>query len=258
MGSFPGLFRALALSLGVLAVPGAGADGAHAQNTGAIHGRVFDSETGRPLRGVELVVVGTSIRTRTDARGQYRLARVPAGTAELRITFPGYTTLVESWDVPAGAALEIDFELVPLAGVLRGLVAEVQRAGPARVADGVIRIERADIEGSAAANVAELLRGVPGLSIFVGSGQVGAGGALRIRGAKSITLSNEPIVVVDGVRVHAAGSGQESLLRVLQELPLGMVQRIEILRGAAASAAYGPETATGVIIIHTRRPEEMQ
>lgn len=257
MGNFHGMFRALTLVLGVVIAASAEAGHAFGQDTGQIYGRVVDSEGGRPLRGVELAVVGTSIRTRTDARGRYRLARVPAGTAELLIALPGFTTIRETWDVPAGAALEIDFELIPFAGVLRALVAEAPRTAPARGADGVVRIERAEIEASTAANVAELLRGVPGLSIHAGSGQIGSGGQLRIRGPKSLTLSNAPIVVLDGGRIHATRGGQESLLQVLYEMPLGSVQRIEVLRGAAAAAAYGPETAAGVILIYTGRRERL-
>jgi hypothetical protein len=102
---------------------------------------------------------------------------------------------------------------------------------------------------------AALAARVPGLSVMHRSGALGAGARVWLRGPTSL-LVNEPMIIVDGIRVHAAqSSGMESGVHVsrLDDIDPATVERIEILRGIAAAATYGPEASKGVILITLRR-----
>ncbi len=116
-------------------------------------------------------------------------------------------------------------------------------ADPARLNASAIRIERAAIERSQARDLYELLRGEAGLD-FARTGGPGSSTSLFVRGSNS----NHVLVLVDGVRIAAAGTGAAAL----EHLPLEQIERIELVRGPRA-AWWGSDALGGVLQIFTRR-----
>src|SRR5439155_9691192 len=89
------------------------------------------------------------------------------------------------------------------------------------------------------------------------SGQPGAGGTIRLRGTNSVTQSNSPIVYVDGIRIYSDGgpitpSARQSTL-AMNDIKADDIERIEIVKGAAATTLYGTQASGGVIQIFTKK-----
>lgn len=117
-------------------------------------------------------------------------------------------------------------------------------------------IERSEIAGAPTLSAALAAR-LPGVSVLQRSGTLGAGSRVWFRGPTSMFV-NEPLLIVDGVRVHAtqtSGNESSALVSRLDDIDPESVERIEILRGAAASAIYGPGASKGVILVTTRSAE---
>jgi hypothetical protein len=217
-----------------------------AQQSGALQGWVYDERGQLPLQGVDVLLEKSGERTSTDREGRFYLEAVPAGRIDVRLTLDGYVSQVESVEITALEVTLIQFRLQPVAAVLDEILV---RLGGSRRAPGHAEGEApARAEGSLTA--ADLLiQRIPGLSARRTNGAVGDGLRVSLRGANSITLSDQPAVYLDGVRIDVGGTLD---MRVLDQIPAADVQRIRVLRGPAAAARY-PLSATGVILVETRR-----
>ena len=236
---------------------------------GVISGTVTESNTGRPLAGARVVIVETRAAATTDRTGRYTLT---SGGAErqitLRATMLGYSPRERQVSSSLNAAVDFALERHVL-----GLddVVVTGTGGPARVREVGHSVARIDVTSVAEPVVSMdnlLASKVPGVSVMIGSGLSGAGSQIRLRGNTSVALSNQPLVYVDGVRVRSDGypinaprSGNQ--LRAANEAPSPIndiepedVERVEIVRGPAATTLYGTEAATGVIQIFTKRGAE--
>src|SRR5690606_4856281 len=141
-------------------------------------------------------------------------------------------------------------------------------AGAARrreVGNTVAQIDVTDLPAPPP-NVDALLQSqAAGILVGQGNGSVGAGAQIRLRGAVSVSQSNQPIIYVDGVRVRSdsyarnisptegAGRGGNVTASPLNDINPNDIERIEVLKGSAASTLYGTEAAAGVIQIFTKR-----
>ncbi len=213
---------------------------AAAQESGALRGTVEDATTGRPLAGVRIAVQGTVFETRTARDGTYRFDEVPAGPVNVRLKFPLYATSIERVTVRLNRMTEADF-------LLRGM----------RYVLDELNIQARAFQRPAATTAAEVLTSSSaGVSVNRGTGQVGTGSRILLRGVNSFSLSNDPIIYVDGVRVsntlHKVGASAPVGLSILDIIPADLIERIEVLRGAAAAAQYGLGAANGVILVHTK------
>ncbi len=228
-----------------------------AQETGLIVGRVVDAESGRPLADVAVSILGTELSTRTGEGGSYKLRKVPAGIALMRLQLAGYAATVERVVVAAQWVTLGDFRLSPIAVVLDEVIVytepEAERSPPASEASARV----VDAKLTSADRVGDVLDRVPGAQALRPSGDVGSGIALRLRGVKSFFGSTEPLVYLDGVRVHG---GSETLFSdrvrgqtILDLLDPSDIDRIEVLMGPAAAAQYGTGAADGIILIYTKR-----
>jgi outer membrane receptor for ferrienterochelin and colicin len=95
---------------------------------------------------------------------------------------------------------------------------------------------------------------VPGVMVMKPSGEVGRGSRVMIRGPSSISLSNLPLVYLDGIRVQAEQFGIRGRgLLSLDFIDPQSIDRIEVLRGPAAAAQFGGEASAGVIMVYTKR-----
>lgn len=244
-------------------IPPAPAGTATAAQPAIITGRIT-TEGGTPLAGAVATVLSVQRSALSDATGAYRIV-VPEsqvverpdtlvvstlGYGEERVPFtlrPGEIRL----DVP----LAVDaIELGEI--VVTGTAGNRQRGAQPAV---ISRIDATDvIDHAPVADVTEVLEGrVPGIAVTDGSGTTGAASRINIRGAASISLSNEPLVFIDGVRVD---SRQRELVDVggqtlsaLSDLNPADIERIEVVKGPAAATLYGADASAGVIQIITKR-----
>jgi TonB-dependent starch-binding outer membrane protein SusC len=246
--------------LGLMATAGATVVPLQAQQAaavGTIDGTVREAGTSRTVEGAQVHIVGANIGAVTNRDGVYRIANVPARAVEVRIRMVGYTPVTKNVTVTAGGTQTVDFTLNSSAVQLQAVVTtgtagatEVKRLG-----NTVATIEPPKFAPIRTAS--ELLQGrEPGVVGLTGSGLTGEAMKIRIRGNASLTQSNEPIVFVDGIRINSGGaSGGNATLSHLDEIDPSTIQRIEILKGAAAATLYGTEASNGVIQIFTKRGE---
>lgn len=197
---------------------------------------------------------------RVRADGRYLIVRVPPGTYEVRAEIIGFTTATRSVAVVAGQTVVVDFQLRETAIALDEIVV-TGTAGAARrreVGNSIAAIDERLLQLKPVTDVNQILQGeVTGLVQFTQEGQVGAGTAIRLRGNNSVSQSNEPLIYIDGVRMTSAinpgAPGSQQRQRPLDNLNPDDMERIEVIRGAAATTLYGTEANSGVIQIFTKR-----
>ena len=216
-----------------------------AQVKATLRGVVRSSLTGEPLAGAVVSIVGTGVVTETREDGRYALLSVPEGVSVIRVTHPEHVGLVERLTVDEPALLLRDFEMLAPAFVLKEIVARAMRG--VEIPDRTIRGE--EMQGGR--GVREVLDGVSGVTLVRTGGAVGMGYFLRVRGAKSFTFNRPPVVYIDGIRVDAMGF--DGGLGALELIDPGTIARIEVIKGPAAGAQYGPDAADGVVLISTKR-----
>lgn len=242
---------------------------ASAQQTGSITGMITDRSGGQALNGVQVSVDGSSRGALTDARGRYTIQAVPAGPVTVRATFIGYRTETTQTTVAAGQAATVNFML----GVSAVSLDEVVVTGTAGAA--AKKELGATIATVSVANVQErvpvtdmgsvLQARVPGLRSVGVVGGVGTSKDLRIRGTSSFSLGQRPVIYIDGVKVDtnqrewqqmgtsccsfSGGAGVDRL----HDLNPNDIERVEVIKGAAAGTLYGSEATNGVIQIFTKK-----
>lgn len=205
-----------------------------------VTGTIID-ETGEPMIGVSVLVQGTTTGTVTDLDGKFVL-EIPAN-ATLVISYIGYKT--QNIKVGSQHAFAIKMESD------NEVLDEV-------VVIGYQTIKRKDLTGSVASvsgktvsvmpvsNVAQAMQGkLPGVNITSQDGRPDAAISIRVRGGGSISQSNEPLILVDGVTVNS-----------LNDIPSDQVESIDVLKDASSTAIYGARGANGVILVTTKGAKE--
>lgn len=250
-------FGAVAVLIGAL-----GISSAAAQQVGAITGRVIDKGTKQPLGAVQ-VTLGTSTRgTLTRPDGTFRIDGVPVGVIEVRARYIGYGIASATVTVRANETVAADLELQSSAVSLDALVvtasgeSQQQRSQPTSVPSVTIgeQVQEQPVSSMAQALTA---RG-GGLNVMPSSGTTGTGSRVRIRGANSVSLSNEPVIILDGIRVESgansttAGVGGQQPSRI-DDLNPDDIESCQIIKGPAAAALYGTSAANGILECRTRR-----
>ena len=253
------LVAGIALILGLAATASVG-DDLHAQQTGAVTGRVSDASGVQPVASADVFVPGTTLISVTDEEGAYTLTGVPSGGVEVRVERLGYLSQSQSVEVASGASVTADFNLDMSAVALDAVVATT--TGPQRRREignstAAIQVSR-ELETSAPVSITDLLQGrAPGVQVAQSSGTVGGSSTIRIRGNSSISLDNTPLIYIDGSRISndvrsGPGVGGQNTSR-LNDLNPNDIETIEIVKGPSAATLYGTEAAAGVIRITTRR-----
>jgi TonB-linked SusC/RagA family outer membrane protein len=255
--TFGRLFHRFALAGAVLLIPGLAAS----QEPAVVQGTVTDAATGAAIADARVSIVGTALQSVTDARGFYRITGVRPGAITVQVRRIGYKATELQATVSPGQTFTGDFQLTASVVVLEEVVItgtageQTRRAQAAVVAD----IGVADIAAVApVTTVAQVLQSrVPGVSVLAASGTSGASTQIRVRGASSISLSNEPLVYVDGIRVasgaFAAWFTGGQLYDRLNDFNPDDIESIELVKGPAAATLYGADASTGVIQIITKR-----
>lgn len=245
----------LSLALAMTALPGA----LHAQERGVITGTVVDDATQRPLAGAQITVTGTQLGTITNQQGRFTISGVPAGARQVRASLIGYAAATSTVNVAAGGAASVNFALAQTAIALDELIITATGEQQARreIGNAVSTIRTEDVEMAAITDATQLLQGrTAGVSVMQSSGTSGTGSRIRIRGSASVSLNNDPLLVIDGVRADNSTSsiavGGQNLSR-FNDLNPDEIESIEVLKGPAASALYGTAAANGVIVVTTKR-----
>ena len=253
-----GLFGATVVGGLVWAVP------ALAQ-TGTITGRVVDSTTQQPLNAATIRIDGTQRGAQTREDGSFVLAAVPTGRQTLRVSRIGYAAQLSPITVNAGANTIPPIRLRQLAATLAPVVSVgygVQRREA--VTSSVATINTSEARVGVQPNVNNLIQGrAAGVQVTTNSGDPGAGAQIRIRGGTSISTSDEPLYVIDGIPIlnnqtQVGGVGSDGNSASLARSPLNTINPediadISILKDASATAIYGSRAANGVILITTKR-----
>jgi TonB-linked SusC/RagA family outer membrane protein len=231
-----------------------------AAQQGSVTGRVTDRATGQPLVAARIQLVGTSLIASTNADGRYRVASAPLGQATVRVVALGYAAATQTVAVAAGAAAVADFALNLAPYSLDEFVVTATGEQSRReVGNAVSTVDVSELALTApVSNMGDLLAArAPGVTVMPGQ-ITGAGSRVRIRGNSSISLTNDPIYVVDGVRIwsdlnsSAISIGGTAPSRV-NDLNPEDIESIDVVRGPSAATLYGTDAANGVIVIKTKR-----
>lgn len=234
-----------------------------------ITGQTVDAQSLQPLGGVAVEIQGTERGTFTNDAGRFLLnVDLAPGTYELRFRLIGRRDELRTVELAGQEA--VDVGRVPMETtavaleeiVVTGTGAPTERR---RVGNTIATVGGDEIaEAPAARSVDQALQGkVTGAVINSIGGQAGSGTTVRLRGTSTILGNAEPLYVIDGVildnssdalvsvSANSARSGAAVATRISDIVP-GEIERIEVLKGAAASALYGSRAASGVIQIFTR------
>ncbi len=238
-----------------------GAPVAAAAQQGTIQGRVVDARSGTPIASAQVSVVGTQRGTLTDAQGEFRLPGIPAGSQQVQVSFIGFRASTQTVNVVAAQSATVNFQLAQSAVALDELIVTGTAGRQERRAQAasVSTLDAASItEIAPVTSVANLLQArSAGVSITTSSGSSGGAQRIRLRGSASINLSNEPLVIIDGIRMNSGntqvfGVGGQTRSR-LNDINPEDIESIEIVKGPAAATLYGADASAGVIQIRTKR-----
>ena len=209
---------------------------AYAQKT--VTGTVKDA-TGEPMIGVSVVVDGTTIGGVTNLDGNFTIQKVP-NNAVLKISYVGYKE--QKVSVAGKTSVNVVMQEDAM-GLDEVVVVGYGTMKKKDLTGAVASIKPADIAQVAAPDAMQAMQAkVPGLDLLSGDGQAGSSVSITLRGNRSITASNSPLIIVDGVEY----SGN-------LDIPASDIESMDILKDASSTAIYGTKGANGVIIITTKR-----
>jgi TonB-linked SusC/RagA family outer membrane protein len=238
-----------------------------AQQTGTVRGVVFEAGSSRPLASAEVQVSridgappGVTIAAITDGNGAFVLDDVPPGSVEVRASYLGHSTRTLTVQVAPGSAADAVFELPPTVFDLDEIV--VTGTGGAfqkkQLGNTIAVVDASQLADAPLTSLSEMLQArEPAVVGLTSDGATGSGTRLRIRGSNSLSMSNEPVVYVDGIRVdNSGGMGGNGRHGVngsrLDDINWESIERVEVLKGAAAATLYGSEASSGVIQVFTK------
>ena len=233
-----------------------------AQQPGTVTGTVLVEGAQRPLAGAQVTVDGQPDKaTATDASGRFRLTGLSGTTVTINVRALGYRPETQTVNV---GATNVRFVLSARAVELNQVVVTGTAGGEQlrSVGTSVATVNVADVAAKTALpSVDALLNGrTPGVVVLPGTGQIGSGANIRIRGIGTFSLSSQPLVYVDGIRVNnSTGSGLSvqafgsGVISRLNDFDPSEIENIEVLKGPAAATLYGTEAARGVINIITKK-----
>ena len=220
-----------------------------AQNK-TIKGRVTEDGK-KPLSNASIIVKGTTVASKTNDEGYYSIT-IPANGRVLKFSSLNF----EDQEVNIGSKSEINVILVNTVSDLQQVI--VTGYGTTKKATNtgsIATVKASEIENLPFSSVDRALQGkVAGLQSVASSGQPGASQAILIRGASSISASNAPLWVVDGVPINAGDASRlQTTGNLLSTLNPNDIESISVLKDAASQSIYGSRAANGVIVVTTKK-----
>ena len=210
-----------------------------------VSGVVVDAKTAEPVIGANIIEVGTTNGTITDFDGNFALT-VKQG-AQLEISYMGY----KSQTLPATANMRValgeDSELLDEVVVVGyGVVKKNDATG------SVTAIKPDNMNKGLTTNAQDMLAGkIAGVVVTSDGGTPGAGATIRIRGGSSLSASNDPLIVIDGLAMD--NNGIPGASNPLSMVNPNDIETFTVLKDASATAIYGSRASNGVIIITTKK-----
>ena len=226
-----------------------------------VHGRVIDHETNQPIPSASVTVVGQTARfgAQTNDDGVFSIRGVPPGVITLRAARIGYAPLDQQVTVPSDGEITVNFSLTHAATHLEEVVTTATGQQSREELGHVVATVSADsiTRTQPITQITDLMQGrATGVQVVQTSGIIGSSPNIRIRGIGSLSQSNEPLIVVDGIRFsnesepgNVSGVGQRRLSTIDPE----EIENVEMIKGPSAAALYGTAAANGVVIITTKR-----
>ncbi len=223
--------------------------------TRAVSGRVIDQTSGEGLPGVTVLLKGTTTGISTNADGRYSL-NVPETGGTLVFSSVGMLTQ----EIAIGNRNNVDAVLAADNKQLSEVVVTGYGQVESRrdLTSSIATVNSAQFKDQPVIGVDQALQGrAAGVQVFQNSGTPGAGIAVRVRGGASISGSNEPLYVVDGLPIITGSSSQLGTgnqgINGLNDLNPNDIATIEVLKDAASAAIYGSRASNGVVLITTKR-----
>jgi len=211
-----------------------------------VNGTVYDTG-GETLPGVSVVIKGTTTGVMTDVNGQYTIA-VPNSQSVLIYSFIGYTPK----EVRVGNNTTINVSFDETSTILDDVV--VIGYGSVKKKDltgAVSAISEKDFQKGGASPDRLIVGKIAGVQVTPNGGAPGSGSRIRIRGGASLTASNDPLIIIDGIPISNSGvAGSPSLLSTINP---NDIESMNVLKDASATAIYGSRASNGVIIVTTKQ-----
>lgn len=207
-----------------------------------VSGVVKEATTGDPIIGANVLVRGTSVGTITDVDGKFSL-EVPASATELEISYTGYGNEI----VPITANTKnVEVSMTGSKALEEVVVTGYGTQRQKEVTSSVTSLKSEDFNKGSITSPAQLLQGkVPGLIIAKPNGDPNGGFNIRLRGMSTISGSQEPLIIIDGV--PAAN---------LNSIDPNDIESMDVLRDGSAAAIYGARASNGVILITSKKGKE--
>jgi TonB-linked SusC/RagA family outer membrane protein len=233
-----------------------------AQGTATVRGSVTDSLTREPIPNAIIHIIGTTKGANSGADGRYTIRDVPAGSITIRVQSLGHAPGERQITLTAGDTATVDFALRRVAVELgQVLVVGYGTSNRAEVTGAVSSVAAVDIARAPVAGVDAALQGKsPGVQVTQNSGDPGNGISVRVRGAASVSASNQPLYVIDGVPVQGESfaqlgpNGQD--VTGITGIDPNEIESITVLKDAASAAIYGSRASNGVVMITTKRGQQ--
>ena len=225
---------------------------------GVISGRITGQVGGQPLAEARVLVIGTALSAISNEDGRFTLRNVPNGSAQIQVLRVGFQSQKKTVEVAPGAPIVADFTLqvavAQLDEVVTTATGQQRRVelgnGLSTLGDVTARVEESQTRDMGSLLVAK----APGV-VVLPAVMTGGAPTIRIRGLSSISLTNAPIYIVDGIRYDAGTSslnGQTSF-SMLNSLSPEEIEDIEIVKGPSAATLYGTNASNGVVVVTTRK-----
>ena len=237
---------------------------------GTVTGQVTDAASKLPVPRATVQIAGLRLGVTSDENGHYRITGVPPGSDTVVVHRIGYAASSRAVTVADGQEATVDMALQTAATslnqiVVTGTAGSQEKRSVGNVVSIIDAPER--LSESQAPDLGDLLSGsAPGVNILNSTGRLGAGPNIEIRGVSSLSLSNTPLIYIDGVRVsnsvgvgpttngdNGFGAQNAGVVGRLNDINPDEIESIQVIKGPAAATIYGTEAANGVIQIITKK-----
>lgn len=213
---------------------------------------IVSDQSGNPIPGVNVAVKGTTTGTISDFDGKYVL-EVPSDATTLAFSFVGMKN--QDVAISGKSVINVVMETSEI-GLDEVVVVGYGKQLKTDLTGSIAKVSTEDIKNIPAASFESTIQGkTAGVFVESGSGKVGQGIKMRIRGSSSISASNQPLYVVDGMPVTSQSQGEATNedTNPLADINPADIESIQILKDASAAAIYGSRASNGVVLITTKK-----